>query len=1845
MRKYFITALAVFTVAAFSCAQNLTKAQTDFKTGMYTQAAQEFAPFLSSKDLSLRYEAQLKTVLSYYNLRQYDKALQSIYSFDAPKDGIWLARYYYIKAVLLEYNNSVYSQNDLEESQTDPLKFTYAQKEKAAKDLFSKLWDMRKELVNFPTRPGQEYLQLNYSSPDPVLMPTMFDFLETFWIQNGTASKETVLEEAYNLDGQDRGTVREISRIERILMLQKNDNPQDILPMAQCLDYVAGISGKCKKYKEIKPFLFRAKEVLGQTKAAIEAANLYIAAGQYTQAARAADYCLSMPLNYFTMQCKQLKDNIQKPVLNFDEENRPQFNVPAGKSLKVKVKSANVNRFYVSLFPLSADDFAEKCNSSSSTCYTRNPRLLEAKLINAKPSRVISAEVKYPQEYSPAITEVEIPFIENGFYAAKLGSSKNFSKHDDIIFLNFTDLAAFVTAYKDRGGARSFGIYTVDAKNGTLKPNVKIYSNQGYGKTNAEGETVMPVKQNDISLLASNYTSNAIIPSLYYGSEYQNNYQILTNTDRSVYRPGQEIKAAFTVVEKTAGSYAPYVGQEKLNLKIYSASKLIVQQDLALDDMGSAEYTFKIPQDIMTGEIELVTRFKNASSSKHIRAEEYKRPEFSVLLDQNASASKAGKPLTISGAAEYYYGSPVQNANVVYKINRTVCNFWFCYGFFEREPEISGQTKTDKNGIFKITFTPDKNAQNPDIPRRYEVKAFVTDAGGRTITDAQTYSVSEREKFFKTESDKNFFRADTENYLTVQMINADNQPLEGKAEIKIYSAKADKDSFASFPYEEPEFEQDKLVKAFDAEFSNDGPSKINLPPLKEGFYIAEFIAKDSEGKDNESKFNFIVANTLNCKLNLPQITLPEEKVYYIGQKALVLLGAADAKGPKYIEIYKNGYLLGQTVIPANGVAALEVPLNEAYAGGFNISWFAAYDMKSYHGSAAIEVPYAKTGLKLNINGEKSNMPGKDAAWTLEVKDEDGNPVNARAFVTAYDKSLDYYVPYKLDLPQVYASKDFSQTPFADSLESGGRIYMAKGMLAGRAMLASDKVMNNALAAAPTALESDAAAPQSGSGAAEEQTPVAIRENFAETACWAPRVNVKNGSAQINFTMPQRFTQWAMAAFAFTKNMKNGKTSFDFTVKQDFMARLETPRFLREGDEFLLKALLTNNSDKVLTISAELIANLDDKDAKDILGIKTTNASLKLNPGEQTYLTWPIKAPQGSGVFSFTLIAKAGALSDGETKTFPLLPAAQRLSESKTIAVSDGSNQISLEDLAAEQKDIKLEAVYLTIEPSLIMPVLNSMPLLTYGSDETATGLLNSYLPLAILNGLYQKYPDFRTAAENLPKRDSVLPQWSPERQMMLGELSQSPWYAISKGYDEEKTINLFDPSLVNKQRAAALLKLKDYQNKDGGFSWIKGGQSNTYITLYALDKMARARDFAAIVPDDMIKKALSYLTANISLDIVSPSYDNLASSLYLSYVLTSYPADWYSYDVKKLMEASEDFSSYMTPFGQACAAIVWHRLGAEDKSALYVNRLFDSAKTEPENGMYWEPEERSWMWYNDSVTQHVMAIKALETVNPADPRIKELVKWLMFDRTAQQWGSTEETAKAVYTLLEVMDKNAALTQSKIFNINWNGEENILEVKPYDTLNANFTFGRYQDKAKPEGLKAVINKKIQDKPNASSLDDFASLGAIFTSSAPQKQSPRGMMNISKKMFIVRNGKMSEIKDGDFINPGDEIRVRLSINCKNAFDFVRISDPKPAAFEADALLSGWKYDNLARYEEVRDNATNFYMDKLPAGTYELNYTLRPTTQGVYGVGAAVMQSMFAPQYSAHSNGFEITVKQGD
>ena len=50
-------------------------------------------------------------------------------------------------------------------------------------------------------------------------------------------------------------------------------------------------------------------------------------------------------------------------------------------------------------------------------------------------------------------------------------------------------------------------------------------------------------------------------------------------------------------------------------------------------------------------------------------------------------------------------------------------------------------------------------------------------------------------------------------------------------------------------------------------------------------------------------------------------------------------------------------------------------------------------------------------------------------------------------------------------------------------------------------------------------------------------------------------------------------------------------------------------------------------------------------------------------------------------------------------------------------------------------------------------------------------------------------------------------------------------------------------------------------------------------------------------------------------------------------------------------------------------------------------------------------------------------------------------------------------------------------------------------------------------------------------------------------------------------------MRRLEDLTPVQAGDEVEVHLTLTAESAFDYVLLSDPKPAGFESDSLLSGW------------------------------------------------------------------------
>ncbi|MBQ8033407.1 MAG: hypothetical protein IJ266_05635, partial [Elusimicrobiaceae bacterium] len=66
-------------------------------------------------------------------------------------------------------------------------------------------------------------------------------------------------------------------------------------------------------------------------------------------------------------------------------------------------------------------------------------------------------------------------------------------------------------------------------------------------------------------------------------------------------------------------------------------------------------------------------------------------------------------------------------------------------------------------------------------------------------------------------------------------------------------------------------------------------------------------------------------------------------------------------------------------------------------------------------------------------------------------------------------------------------------------------------------------------------------------------------------------------------------------------------------------------------------------------------------------------------------------------------------------------------------------------------------------------------------------------------------------------------------------------------------------------------------------------------------------------------------------------------------------------------------------------------------------------------------------------------------------------------------------------------------------------------------------------------------------------------------------------------------------------------------------------------------------LSMYREVRDADTNFFIEHLPAGQVTVRYVLRPTVPGTFHAKPAQIQSMYAPEYGAHTASEKLKVEK--
>lgn len=1086
-----------------------------------------------------------------------------------------------------------------------------------------------------------------------------------------------------------------------------------------------------------------------------------------------------------------------------------------------------------------------------------------------------------------------------------------------------------------------------------------------------------------------------------------------------------------------------------------------------------------------------------------------------------------------------------------------------------------------------------------------------------------------------------------------------------------------------------------------------GRARLELPALPTGAYRLTYTTQDEFGATYETSRELVVGSAAPS-LALPLVVRTEADSVRVGGTARLLVHSGIPGQTLYVDRFRDGKLVHRQRLQAGQDAAiLDLPISEQDRGGFSLLVVAVRDYQVLTHSVPISVPWDDRQLDVTFATFRDRMrPKSRETWRVQVKTSDGRPAEvgaAELLAYMYDRSLDIFAPHTPPRPlsvypfrlqpvsvqpnlalahgQQFDDSSFKPVPSPPTLRSDQLVFYS-GYGEGGLGIRSRKMALGVSGGAPEGMPPPApmaAAPAMQSMAdgvtmemakpadkpADEQAPEAVpeapaeemRSNFAETAFWEPHLLTgADGTAAIEFTVPDSVTSWNVWVHAVTRDLKAGLLHAEARSVKDLMVRPYVPRFLREGDRAVIKVVVNNAGETDL--SGRLAFDILDPDSNQSLlsdfGLTPADAvrPFAVKAGGGSNLSFAITAPKRVGQVAFKVVATAGDLSDGELRPLPVLPSRMHLAQSRFVTLRNADRRVMRFDDLARNDDPTLlnEQLVVTVDAQLFYQVLAALPYLVNYPYECTEQTLNRFLSTGIVSSVYSDYPAVARMAAEMARRDTVLETFNdadPNRRMALEE---TPWLVQARGGKDagEGSINVLDPRIASATRTQALAKLQKAQTAIGGFPWWEGGPPSPYMTLYLMHGFARATEFGIEVPKEMVQRGWQYLAKHYRDTWRRMMQEDCCWEVltFLNYVATAYPDASWTGNALTLAERKEilDFSfkhwKRHSPYLKAYLALTLHRMDRPADAKLVWDSVMDSARTTQDEGTFWAAEDRSWLWYNDTIESHAMALRTLTELSPKDTRRDGLVQWLLLNKKLNQWKSTRATAEVIYSLVHYMKAEKTLGIR---------EDMTVKVGPQTTT---FVF----DPERYEGKKnqIVIPGEKVGPHTAEVLVEKTSKGFAFASATWHFSTERlpdaergDFFQVSRRYFkremTGREWVLRPLAEGEALAVGDQIEVQISLRSKHAAEYVHLRDPRAAGLEPENPRSGFKWNlGIGWYEEVRDSGTNFFFESLPVGEYTFKYRLRANMAGTFRIGPATVQSMYAPEFNAYSTGHQMKIE---
>lgn len=758
----------------------------------------------------------------------------------------------------------------------------------------------------------------------------------------------------------------------------------------------------------------------------------------------------------------------------------------------------------------------------------------------------------------------------------------------------------------------------------------------------------------------------------------------------------------------------------------------------------------------------------------------------------------------------------------------------------------------------------------------------------------------------------------------------------------------------------------------------------------------------------------------------------------------------------------------------------------------------------------------------------------------------------------------------------------------------------------------------------------------------------IRTNLNETVFFKPDlITNESGEIFLEFTMNEALTEWKFLGFGHTQKLQSVNNTENVITKKDLMVFPNGPRFFRTGDEITIPAKIRNMTSEVMKgkASIQFFDLITNEDITNKLGITSPSQSVEIKGESDVKVEWTIKVPEGIESLRYQIVAITDKFKDGEEQTGLVLENRKLVTESKIYVIDQNASE-TLEGGIKTSETISPKNYTISVVSNPSWLAVQSLPYLMEYRYKCTEQIFSRYFSNALAKNILDVNPEIEKVYNDWNANNQLTSAFSRNVDLKYALLEQSPWVrdAMSEEEQMENLANLFDREKVQAELNANREIILSRSN-GGGLPWFPGGRPNAYITQYVLQGFGQLRKLDILENDlkleSFYKDGLRFVEADINKrerrlkkkDYLSPI------DIHFLYTKSFFPELSLKAETKLNVNrwekiAKDKWLDYSL-LNKAQLAIYFYRSGDEAFAKTILENLRQRSLYKRDLGRYWK-ETNGYYWYQSNLEAQSLLMSAFKEIEKDTEIVEELKQWLLSNKQTNRWNSTKSTTQAIYAIIETGTNN--LANQKLVEIKGIDQNNVQQSpikKAVGEYNIRYleeqilTVPRNIEVVNPNPNKAWVSTTYQYIDDLDKIDNY-------------QETP---IKVKRELFVKERSD-----SGDFLIPlkdntakvGDEIVIKLTLEVDRPMEFIHIQDSRASGTEPKNVYSKYKYENgLYYYEETKDEATNFFIDNLPRGTYNFEYEVYAVQKGDFSAGLAIIQSMYAPEFNAHSSGIRIKI----